>query len=248
MATSVTNKRSHTVCSWCRSIIPVHAKICRTCRRDQRRIYEHIKFLLTVFGIIAVLMSAVTFVYPSIEAFVRSFLSPQLKVRHFATDTRDSIVENIGSSEVFLLYITIEPTESELRTHRKYYVINKKVSDGEVISLDLTHNSSGRLTQPTESGSFLDHPAAPTWFLDNLRERWNQKDPNIMIRVYGPDHPLILTAKEMVSAKYGGVGEGESNPSVYNLPHKCSLHYSHRYSERIGPYKFECWGIFSVKK
>lgn len=247
MATSSTNEQSHTVCSWCLSNIPAHAKVCRTCRRDQRRIYERIKFLLTVFGIIAVLISAITFVYPSADSFVRSFLSPQLKVSHFATDTRDSIVENIGSSEVFLRYITIEPTASELRMHRKYYVINKKIGDSEVVSLDLTHNSTGRLTQPSDSGSFLDRPAAPKEFLDNLKERWNQKDPNIMIRVYGPDHPLILITQEMVSAKYGAVREDVGSPSVYNLPHKCFLHYSHRYSGRLGPHEFECWGIFSVK-
>ena len=248
MTTTFTNRRSHTVCCWCRSNIPVHAKICRTCRRDQRRVYEHIKFLLTVFGIIAVLISAATFVYPSAEALVRSFLYPQLKVSHFATDTRDSIVENIGPSEVFLRHITIEPTASELRTHRKYYVINKKIGHSEVISLDLTHNRSGRLTQPSDSGSFLDRLAAPKEFLDSLKRRWNENDPNIMIRVYGSDHPLILAAQEMVSAKYGAVREDVSNPSVYNLSHKCVLYYSHRYSERLGPHEFECRGIFAVKE
>ena len=248
MATSSTNKRSHTICIWCRSNIPVNAKVCRTCRRDQRRIYERIKLILPVSGIVAVLISAIAFVYPSAEAFVRSFLYPKINISHFATDTRDSIVENIGPSEVFLRYITIEPTASELRTHRKYYVINKKMNHSEVVSLNLTHNSTGRLTQPSDSGSFLDHPAAPKEFLDNLKEQWNQKDPNIMIRVYGPDHPLILIAQEMVSAKYGAVEEDVGSPSVYNIPHKCALYYSHRYSERLGPHEFECWGIFSVKK
>ena len=248
MATSFTNKRSHTVCSWCRSSIPVNATVCRACGRDQRRIYQHIKLILAVSGIVAVLISAIAFVYPIAEAFVRSFLYPQLRVSHFATDTRDSIVENIGPSEVFLRYITIEPIESELRTHRKYYIINKKINHSEVISLDLTHNRSGRLTQPSDSGSFLDRLAAPKEYLDNLKGRWNKNDPNIMIRVYGPDHPLILTAQEMVSTKYGAAREDVSSPSVYNLPHKCVLHYSHRYSERLGPHEFEFWEIFAVKK
>lgn len=246
MTTRFINKRSHTVCTWCRSNIPVHAQVCRTCHRHQRRIYERVKFLLTVFGVVAVLISAITFVYPSLEQFVRSFLHPQLRVSYFATDTHNSIVENIGPSDVFLRYVTIEPITSELRAYKEFHAINKKLNHGEVISLDLTPGSTGRVMQSSTSNVFLDLPAVPANFLQSLKGRWNEKDPDIIIRVYSPDHALLSAAQEMILDKYGAAGEDKNYPHLYNISHQCVLHYSHRYSETLGPHEFECVGIFAT--
>ena len=246
MTTRFINRRSHTVCTWCHSNIPVGAKVCRTCHRHQRRVYERLKFLLTVSGIIAVLISAIAFVYPRAEQFVRSFLQPQIKVNYFATDTHNSIVENIGPSDVFLRYVMIEPITSELRTYRKFHAVNKRLKHGEVISLDLTSGSTGRKIHSSASSDFRDLPAVPENFLRNLKRRWNENDPDVTIRVYGPDHAMLSAAQEMISDKYGAVGENTSYPNLYNISHKCVLHYSHRYSETHGPHEFECVGIFAT--
>lgn len=235
-------------CRWCRSGLLQGARVCIECRRNQNPIIEHSRYLLTLSALLAALLSAIAYVSPTIESWVRTYLTPELKVNVFETESDKSVIENIGPSDVFIQYVTAKPAEFDgpiVHLSNFFHVVNRRLNHGEVLELDLESRHTKLQNRSLEPHFFDRMPLVPERIGKVLMERLKLGDPKVRIVVFGEDHPQLPIASEL-AAKASQLQESGVKATMLAYTYLCDVHFLHEYSRTLSPYTFACVGFIET--
>ncbi len=231
-------------CRWCLSDIKLGARVCIECKKSQNPLFEYSRYLLTLSALLAALLSAGTYVKPSIESWIRSYLYPRIEVRSFQTESDRSVIENAGPSDVFIQYLTVEPdtsVQSAVQLPRFSHIVNTHLKHGEVLSIDLESEIT-KLNKRSLSPRFFSRMwIVPTSIQTVLFERMRVGDPKIRVVVMGLDHPQLSIRDEMAQ-KIDEMSDVMVKGNILSYPYLCSVHFDHRFSVTVSPYTFDCVG------
>ena len=237
-----------TACRWCLSEIKQGARVCIECKKNQSRVIEYSRYLLTLSALLAALLSAATYVQPTVESWIRSYLTPELEVNAFQTETDRSVIVNVGPSDVFIQHVTATPKESDgplVHLSSFFHVVNQRLQHGEVLKLDLESDRTKLQKRSMEPTFFNRMLLVPERIEKVLMERLKIGDPNVRIVIFGKDHPLLPSADELV-AKAGSIQGQSENIEILSYPYLCTVDFLHRYSETLSPYEFSCVGFIET--
>ena len=237
-----------TACRWCFSEIRQGARVCIECKKNQSRVIEYSRYLLTLSALLAALLSAATYVQPTVESWIRSYLTPELEVNAFQTETDRSVIVNVGPSDVFIQHVTATPKESDgpmVHLSSFFHVVNQRLLHGEVLKLDLESDRTKLQKRSMEPTFFNRMLLVPDRIEKVLMERLKIGDPNVRIVIFGKDHPLLPSVDELV-AKAGSIQGQSEEIEILSYPYLCTVDFLHRYSETLSPYEFSCEGFIET--
>ena len=240
------------MCRWCSTPLAHGAVVCHKCQRSQKRIIEYLRYWAPIVGLLAVFSSGLNYIYPSISDWVRSYLHPSIEMTYLATETTDSIISNVGPSDVFLTTLWVVPVAKELQEHRLHYPINKLLRHGTVLALDLESASTKYAKANPDLPPFRVLPIIPMNAIDKLEGLLRINDPNVTTAIYDEDNEIFKTAQEMLhqveeAAQKRTTQLVDNKETVYSLQYACKLDFVHRYSEDLSPYIFPCKGMYAIR-
>ena len=237
-----------TACRWCLSEIKQGARVCTECKKNQSRAIEYSRYLLTLSALLAALLSAATYVQPTVESWVRSYLTPEFEVNAFQTETDRSVIVNVGPSDVFVQHITATPKDTDgpmVHLSNFFHVVNQRLKHGEVLKLDLESDRT-KLQKRSMEPTFFDRMLSVPKDVERvLLERIKVGDPNVRIVLFGGDHPLLPSADGLV-ARLGSIQGQSQEIEILSYPYLCTVDFLHRYSETLSPYEFSCVGFIET--
>lgn len=88
-------------CIWCHLDIPVGARVCTNCDKNQNRAYEFSKSIITLSGIVGLVFSAAAYVGDDVSRIFGTFFSPKIVVESFESD-RSARIKNESLRSVFV--------------------------------------------------------------------------------------------------------------------------------------------------
>lgn len=218
--------------------------MCRECNRYQNRIFEYSKFWLTISGLLGATISAITYVYPSIESFVRSYLEPEMEVITFATETKKSIIRNIGKSDVFIEYVRASPVHPKIIPNEIHHIVNKHLRTGESVTLDLESKETKQIHKSTDKPYTL-FPMGPRAIQEELAERFRNNE-GVRIAIHSEDHPTIESVYRIANGTQVDQRDVDKMMVDLSIPYKCRVYFRHRYSKEKSPFSFPCIGYFEI--
>ena len=246
------DKKAAIKCRWCRSTLADKAGFCHRCQRSQKRAIEYLRYWTPIVGLLAVFFSGLSYIYPDISAWARSYFEPSIEMKYFATETTDSIISNVGNSDVFLTTLWVTPVASKLQGHRIHYPINKLLRHGTVLALDLESARTKFAKANPDIGPFQVLPIVPRNAIGSLEKLLKENNLNVTTAIFDESNAIFKIAEEMLDTVVMSKHQRnrhlmEMRGVIYSLRYECELEFVHRYSEKFSPYVFPCKGIYATR-